>query len=532
MRRLYTLFISLLSLAALAGCIKNDIPYPVVKLDILSLEAEGLLAPPEIDAGRHSVALRLEETTDIRAVKINSAELTEGAESSVEFPGVFDMRTPLYVTLSLYQNFEWTITAEQTIERYFRVENQIGAADIDPDSHIATAYVPMDADLGDIRITGLKLAPKDIAAYSPDPASFTSFDDTVHQIEVSYFDIKEIWTLKVVKTEVEVEFTSVDAWARSIWLYASGRSGAALGFRYREQGSGEWIEAGGVEIDGGRFQARITGLEPEHSYEVVAFSDDNLSPVETVTTEAAPALENGDMENWAKIGKSYYPYLEGAPYWGTGNPGATTLGDSFNVTTPLSEPRPGSDGTTSALLQSMYPNLAGIGKFAAGNLFIGRFAQTIGTNGIVHFGRPYTGHPTALKGYVKYHRGDINRVGSSPADRPLAKGDPDNGSIYIAVGDWTAAEYGGDEQSPVAIDTRDVNTFFSSASPAVIGYGEWILTESVEEWTEFTIPLEYVSTSRRPTHLIVVCSASRWGDYFTGSTDSRMIVDDLELIYE
>ncbi len=35
-----------------------------------------------------------------------------------------------------------------------------------------------------------------------------------------------------------------------------------------------------------------------------------------------------------------------------------------------------------------------------------------------------------------------------------------------------------------------------------------------------------------PTHLIVVCSASRWGDYFTGSTDSCLLVDDLELIYE
>lgn len=532
MRRIYALLISLLSTVALGGCIENDIPYPVIKLDILSLEADGLLSAPEIDPGRHSVTLRLEETTDIRAVQIRAVELTEGAESSVAFPGTFDLRTPLYVTLSLYQSVEWTITAEQTIERYFSVDNQIGAAEIDVDSHIATAYVPMDTDLSDIHITQLKLAPKDISTYSPDPSSFTSFEDTVHHIDVSYFDITEMWTLKVVKTEVEVEFTSVDAWARSIWLYASGRSGADLGFRYREQGSEEWIEADGVEADGGRFSARITGLKPESQYEVVAYSDDNLTPVQSVTTEAAPVLENGGMEQWAKIGKSYFPYLEGAPYWGTGNPGATTLGDQFNLTTPLSEPRPGSNGTTSASLQSMYPNMAGIGKFAAGNLFLGRFAQTIGTNGIVHFGRPYEGHPTALHGYVRYHRGDINRVGSSPADRPLQSGDPDNGAIYIAVGDWTAAEYGGDEESPVRIDTRDAGTFFSSASPAVIGYGEWILSESVDEWTEFTIPLKYVSTSRRPTHLIIVCSASRWGDYFTGSTDSRMIIDDLELIYE
>ncbi|MDE7130005.1 MAG: hypothetical protein K2O07_06865, partial [Alistipes sp.] len=197
MRRIYTLLISLLSLAALGGCIENDIPYPVVKLDILSIEADGLLSSPEIDAGRHSVTLHLEETTDIRAVKIDNVELTEGARSNVAFPGVFDMRTPLYVTLSLYQDFEWTVTARQSIERFFNVENQIGAAEIDTDSRIATAYVPMNADLDDVRITALKLAPEGISTYSPDPSAFTSFEDTVHQIDVSYFDITETWTLKV-----------------------------------------------------------------------------------------------------------------------------------------------------------------------------------------------------------------------------------------------------------------------------------------------------------------------------------------------
>ena len=31
---------------------------------------------------------------------------------------------------------------------------------------------------------------------------------------------------------------------------------------------------------------------------------------------------------------------------------------------------------------------------------------------------------------------------------------------------------------------------------------------------------------------MIVCSASRWGDYFTGSTKSEMWVDDFELIYD
>ena len=40
------------------------------------------------------------------------------------------------------------------------------------------------------------------------------------------------------------------------------------------------------------------------------------------------------------------------------------------------------------------------------------------------------------------------------------------------------------------------------------------------------------ATNIVPTHLVLVCSASRYGDYFTGSRDSKMWVDDFELIYD
>ena len=65
----------------------------------------------------------------------------------------------------------------------------------------------------------------------------------------------------------------------------------------------------------------------------------------------------------------------------------------------------------------------------------------------------------------------------------------------------------------------------------VIGVGEMILTESTDGWVEFTLPLDYVTTSEVPTHIIIVFTGSRFGDYFTGSTQSLMLVDDLELLY-
>lgn len=534
MKRLYRYFIFALLATTTFGCIKNDVPYPVVKLDILSFEVDGAKSASVIDAAAHTVHFELEETTDIRRVNVQKVTMTEGATSSVVFPGIFDFRNPLYVTLSMYQDFEWTITAEQTIERYFRVEGQIGEAVIDPVSHIATAYVPMDADLNNVVVTAAKFGPKDITSYTPDPLSFTSFEDTVHHVTIRYHDdIEQMWTLCVVPTEVEVEFNSVDAWAKRIWLQASGRSGADLGFNYRKAGDEEWIKVNDIEVDGGSFSACIEGLDALTEYEVVAFSGDNFTDVVTVTTEGAPALINGAMEDWSFADKNYYPYAEGAaPYWATGNPGATTLGEMFNLTTPTTDIRPGSTGKYAAELQSMYPNMAGIGKFAAGNIFLGRFAGVAGTNGIVHFGRPSAARPVALHGWVKYEQGMVDKLGTIPADTPDLKiGDPDQGSIYIAVGDWTAEEYGGDEDSPIAIDTRDEATFFNPYGKNVIGYGCLRFEASTDGWIEFTIPVEYVSKSRIPTHLVVVCSGSRWGDYFTGSTRSCMVVDDLELIY-
>ena len=53
-----------------AGCIDNDIPYPIVKLDILTLSAEGEKAPATINTSACTVDFELEEIIDIRKVSI------------------------------------------------------------------------------------------------------------------------------------------------------------------------------------------------------------------------------------------------------------------------------------------------------------------------------------------------------------------------------------------------------------------------------------------------------------------------------
>ena len=166
------------------------------------------------------------------------------------------------------------------------------------------------------------------------------------------------------------------------------------------------------------------------------------------------------------------------------------------------------------------------------NIFIGTYAETVGTNGKVNFGRPFAAHPVALRGWLKYTQGKIDRIDKQPPGQTLTTDDYDQGSIYVALGTWTAAAYGGTDQSPVQIYTKDQSTFFDKNAPDVLAFGELVLTESVDGWTQFTIPIEWRRTDAVPTHLMIVCSASRWGDYFTGSTANRMSLDDFELIYD
>lgn len=540
MNRIIRILLVILSVAA-AGCIENNIPYPVVELEILGVEGKGFTA--SVDRINRRVVLTLDETTDISRVEIDKAEFTENARTSAELTGVQDLRRPIEVTLSLYQDYVWTITAEQEIERYFTVEGQIGQTVFDLENRIATAYVGSSVDTNDVRIRSLKLGPRDITTIDPPIGELTSFDP-VRFVNVSYHDFTERWMLYVVPTNETVRLTAADAWSRVIWLYGSGASGSDMGFKYRREGDAEWTAVPDVTVTDGTFSACLRA-EAETTYEVKAFCGDDESAVQSVTTQEVRQVPNSGFEQWTTLKDIVYPFADtNDRFWGTGNPGASVAGAT--LTTGDADTRPGSAGKFSARLESKFANVMGIGKFAAGNIFVGNYVRNAGTNGILTFGRPFVLRPTALRGWMKYTCGEVDRINRLPAGVSLAAGDNDNGSIYIALGTWTPEEYGlcssaetdparrqcGTAESPLCVDTRDESTFFDYKGKDVVAYGELILTESQTEWKEFVIELNYVRTDVVPTHMFIVCSASRYGDYFTGSTKSVMQVDDFELLYD
>lgn len=514
------------------SCIENTIPYPIEKIEILTYEGVGFTS--KIDASTRTVTLTLNEQTDITAVEVVKADITENGESSIPLTGVFNLASPMKVILSRYQEYEWTIKAVQSIDRYFSVSGQVGESEIDVPGRTATAYVAKGTDLEKIKLTALKLGPKDVTKMSPSMEQLTDFT-SVRYVYLQYPALNgelERWQLYVRETDVKVQITQADAWATIVWLYGAAQEGTTVGFRYRRTGDTEWIDAPRATVLSGTFSSKVTGLQPQTSYEFMAYSNEDSSPVIERTTESIAQLENAGFEDWCVEKGIVYPYSSSAaPYWGTGNVGASIV--DVTLTEGVDDIRPGSEGKTAARLSSKYASILGIGKFAAGNIYLGTYVRNDGTNGIVHFGRPFESRPTALKGWIKYNCGIIDNVTSQPPGKNIKEGDSDIGMIFIALGDWDPAVYGGTADSPVEIATRYIEeTAFDPNSEAVIAYGEMPLTSSVEDWTEFEIPLEYRSTSRKPTHIIITCSSSRYGDYFTGSTQSIMWLDDFELVYE
>jgi hypothetical protein len=212
-------------------------------------------------------------------------------------------------------------------------------------------------------------------------------------------------------------------------------------------------------------------------------------------------------------------------YWDSGNHGSTTLGSSYNITTPESTIK--HSGNYSAKLASRNVVI----KLAAGNAFVGKYLATDGTDGVLGWGRPFTSRPKALKGYVKYVPGTVDKTSSSVPD--IVSGQNDKGIIYFALlddsklqGDTSYPEW------PVVIKTKS-NKLFNKDSADVIAYGEIIWSEATEGdgLIEFTVPLTYKRTDAKPSYVVCACSASKGGDYFAGSTSSVMYVDDLEFVY-
>ncbi len=513
--------------AVFSSCLSDDdIPYPNIQANILAFDVEGMTRPALIDTLRRTVALSINDSVNPRSVKVTRFSLAPGAslvtDTTVITSGL-NLTDTVFLKLKVYREYQWAITAVRNVTRYFTVDDQVGPAEIDPETHTVVVNISSSADLSAVNVTSMKLAGAN-ATYSPAlEGRSVDFSEPV-EVTVTDFGATEQWTVIVSQTELTAELTAVDPWSCVAWLHASVADGVRCRFEWRRQGSDVWQAApeGWVASDAsGEMICRLVHLEPSVTYEARAVDEatDLASPAVSFTTDAAPQVPNNDFTNWWLDGKIWCPWAEGAdPFWGSGNKGATTLGDSN--TTPFASP--GSPtGYQGASLETRFVGIGMLGKLAAGNLFAGSYVRTDGTNGVLSFGRPFSERPTAIRATVRYNPAAISHATTGYQD---LKGQPDTCVVWGALID---------SDEPFEIRTKPADRhLFDENGPEVVAYGRFQQGSEIKDFTTIDIPLDYVATDRRPKYILLVASASKYGDFFTGGAGSLLIVKSIELLYD
>ncbi len=508
-------------LAVLAGCIRNDIPYPRIHPQFLSFETLGQLQPAAIDTVNATITVYLDETADPLNVVVKEFFLSPAGavwNDSVQFLNGVDLSRPVATTVSLYQTYTWQVSAVQNIERYFTVENQVGSATIDVPARRVIAYVTDRTPIESVKVTSIKLAGPE-AVMSPDVDGKTVDFNSPLTIDVTEHGRTEQWTIYVTRTETTVSTDRVDPWSQVAWVYGTAQAGKENGVEYRAAGTTDWTRVPDADVthDGGSFYARISPLQPLTAYQARAYSGSDYGEIIDFTTDGTAQLPNSSLDDWWLDGKVWNPWAEGEPsFWDTGNKGATTLGPS---NTQPSDETPTGHGR-SARLETRFVGIGILGKLAAGNLFAGSYVKTDGTNGILSFGREFTLRPTRLNCWVRYHSAPIS---STTEGFAALKDRPDTAVVWIALID---------SPQPFEIRTNPKNRqLFDPDGPEVVGYGIVQLGRDITDWEKITVPVNYKSTSRVPKYVLVVASASKYGDYFTGGNGSLLYVDDFSLDY-
>ena len=381
----------------------------------------------------------------------------------------------------------------------------------------------------------------------------TDSDGVEGEIDVVYFG------------EGTFAMSVVDAWSATATLKAYVNNSAASDVKiyYREIApllSSEWSVVDATLLSDNVYVATATGVDGGRKYEYYLHYGDAQKGVTATFQTTGALIPNGGMETWSgelPLCPSEFTKKNQSTTWDSGNHGSATVGT--NVTTYSADVRPGSTGSKSACLKSAYASAMGIGKFAAGNIFYGKYiGEEDLTQGIIDFGQPFTFDykPKKLVVWYKGNIGNANYTGGG-----LNEGDSDKSQIYVWLYDNTHAglastggrykvrtKYPGTFVTPDGkyVNGGDGGSTSHNAGDQVEGlvaYGYWNRTQSQTQvngvvvsqeyngWTKLEIPLVYVDNSKKPNALVISCASSAYGDYFAGSTNTSMYLDDFEFVY-
>lgn len=375
-------------------------------------------------------------------------------------------------------------------------------------------------------------------------------DETLHNFTYT-FTVSQKPTNNVALT--------AEAWDRLAYLkaeditVATGVSLEGIKFRYRvkpanrETETAVWTDlAAAASSDKKSYSAMLMGLSAETEYEYCLVNDEgtvlgSISSFETDEKDARTVLPNASFEDWSvhsaetAMGKqnTTFPCSEldygTGMFWDTSNRGANSSGQidpTQGVTSPIVS------GTFAACLKSTEI----MGFFAAASLYTGEFVSatmnwsSFSATALIDFGKAFTSRPISLKGYYQYKPEAVGDVDSA-LNGLINKGDNDQCSIYIVLA-----------KDIHRVDNTKSSTFLTAEriknDENFLAYGD--LNDATFEtalengYIPFTIPLKYKEEcfGDQPSYIIIVCSASKYGDYMTGGKGSTLYVDDFSLVYD
>ena len=560
----------LLLLTVVSCAIENDIPYPIVEGRITAFSVEGQRAAEgeqntaaTIDAKARTVTLYVNDSVDISRLKItqlvcnptNATLLVDGSlcDDETKFPSTgfasldsipvssntrVDFSKPVAITLHTYQDYVWTVTVKQIIDREILVDGMVDYV-IDENSQTVLIWVEEGRDLSNLQVTQLTLGGQYGSVY-PDPTSITDYSSMLtFYVRYSWEDETSgtRWKVSVFHSEEESSIPtagelSVNAWSKHAYVSVKATSAEGWTAEYSVKGKDSWASVS-TSMNGNLCEATLKGLSPNTTYTCrMKDKEGNVQATSDFTTELTTALYNGNFDSWYKSAKTWYAISETDfgifSFWDSSNPGTTTgAGALVNINpTQGNSTTVHTSGGQSAELKSQYASAFGIGKFAAASLYTGKFNSLVGTDGAkIDFGQSFTSRPTALHGWFQYAPKSIDHVGSNQPGGTVSKGDTDICSIYIALA-----------KKIYTIDNTDTSTFIQfDTDDNIIAYGELPAEQCVDtggQWKEFTIDLKYKTLDcPKDMYLILVASSSKYGDYFTGGDGSIMYLDDFELVY-
>ena len=537
-----------LCLLTLHGCkIENDIPYPIVKGNITAFEVEGQRAGEEggnaqatISTQNRTVTLYVDDSVDLSNLRItrltvsNEAELIPdsaacndyadfpraGFETLDDLPTSTDTRIdftqPVHFTLRTYQDYDWTVTVSQIIKRNIQMDSQIGDAIIDVNSRSVIVNVASDQPLDAIKVTAFDLGGEH-GTVVPDPTASDTFDfsePVTFYVSYGWEEASYPWTVYVYHQASSGATGDVFARVTTASLSGSIQNGKTPVVEYKAQNESTWTElsSSAVTVSGTSYSAEFSGLSAGTTYQYRVNIDGVAGTEQSFTTAPATSLENGGFDDWSEEQSGtqilYNPWASGSSsFWSTGNGGSAPFIGS--ITTPTDESVSGK----AAHLQSRWAAI----KLAAGNIFTGDFALD-GTNGILTLGREFSSFPSALRFSYKYKTSKVNRVKEDRFE--YMRNQNDSCHVYFAL---TTAKY--------TIRTAKGDSFNRHDS-SVIAYGEFASNQDQTTYKEMEVPFEYYDRKKTPSYLIIVCSSSKYGDFFTGGDASEMFIDEMELVYE